>query len=405
LKIPGALKESCLSATIYCIYPYYIVKMTDSNSSTSNSNATVYDCKGTIQDAFELLYKIEQSNKGVAAAAKRKAYKGALDKLAEISAITSEEDLLPFRGKAKDGGSIYQRALEILTTGTCAVLEEAYAAENKDVWAAYDIFMELHGVGPSMAYELASMGLRTIEDLKKAVADGTITLNRTQSIGLKYHDKITERIPREEMEEHEAILKKVAADAGCPQCDIVGSYRRGRPNSGDIDMLLCTKDSKMMDTMVEILTKGYYIREKLAHGAHKFMGICRLGKLPFRRLDILLTPPEEYGYALLHFTGSDKFNIKVRQHAITLGYSLNEHRLMAIDGHKPLHAVSPKGETTEHTLSIIPENSKSAKNASPKIRSKPVPDLRTEAEILAFLGIKFVEPKDRETIEALTLVA
>jgi DNA polymerase/3'-5' exonuclease PolX len=184
------------------------------------------------------------------------------------------------------------------------------------------------------------------------------------------------------MEEHEAILKKVAADAGCPQCDIVGSYRRGRPNSGDIDMLLCTKDSKMMDTMVEILTKGYYIREKLAHGAHKFMGICRLGKLPFRRLDILLTPPEEYGYALLHFTGSDTFNIKVRQHAITLGFSLNEL-----------------------TLSILPENSKSANNASPKIRSKPVPDLRTEAEILAFLGIKFVEPKDRETIEALTLVA
>jgi DNA polymerase/3'-5' exonuclease PolX len=135
-------------------------------------------------------------------------------------------------------------------------------------------------------------------------------------------------------------------------------------------MLLCTNDSKMMDTMVELLTKGYYIREKLAHGAHKFMGICRLGKLPFRRLDILLTPPEEYGYALLYFTGSQKFNILVRQHALTLGYSLNEHRLTPISA-----------------------------------KAKPVPDLRTEAEILAFLGIKFVEPKDRETIEALTLVA
>jgi DNA polymerase beta len=254
-----------------------------------------------------------------------------------------------------------------------------------------------------MAYELAADGLRTIEDLKKAVADGTITLNRTQSIGLKYHDNITERIPREEMEEHEDILKKVAADAGCPQCDIVGSYRRGRPDSGDIDMLLCTTDSKMLDKMVEILTKGYYIREKLAHGAHKFMGICRIGKLPFRRLDILLTPPEEYGYALLNFTGSQNFNILVRQHAITLGYSLNEHRLMAIEGHKPLH-----------TLSVLPKKEKKSKKGKKskeededeeETRPKPIPVLRTEADILAFLGIKFVEPKDRESIKSLELVA
>ena len=384
--------------------------MTDTNSSASNSNESVCDCKATIQEAFQALLNIEKKDKSPKGRAKTRAYQAALDKLALIKSVTKCKDLAPFWGSdEKKPSSLYERALEILTTGTCDVLKEADAANNKDIWAAYDIFLEVHGIGTTLAYDLAADGLRTIEDLKKAVADGTITLNRTQSIGLKYHDNITERIPREEMEEHEAILKKVAADAGCPQCDIVGSYRRGRPNSGDIDMLLCTKDSKMMDTMVEILTKGYYIREKLAHGAHKFMGICRLGKLPFRRLDILLTPPEEYGYALLYFTGSQKFNILVRQHALTLGYSLNEHRLMAIDGHKPLH-----------TLSVIPKKEKKSKKSKEskeskegkeeddeeeeKSRPKPIPVLRTEAEILAFLGIKFVEPKDREFIEALTLI-
>ena len=325
------------------------------------------DCKSTIVEAFGLLLKIEQNNKGVAAAAKRKAYKGALEKLAEIPSVTTEEDLKTLRGKAKDGGSIYQKAVEILETGTCAVLEEARG--DKDVWAAYDIFLEIHGIGPTLAYDLAADGLRSIEDLKKAIADGTITLNRTQTIGLTYHDNITGRIPRPEMAIHEEILKKVAADAGCPRCDIVGSYRRGRPDSGDIDMLLCSTDSKMLDTMVETLKKGYYVRETLAHGAHKFMGICRSGKLPFRRLDILLTPPEAYGYALLYFTGSQKFNILVRQHALTLGYTLNEHRLAPVDA-----------------------------------KAKSVPILKTEAEILAFLGIKFVEPKDRETITSLELV-
>ena len=325
------------------------------------------DCKSTIEEAFGLLLKIEQGNKGVEAAAKRKAYTGALAKLVDIPSITSLEDLKPLRGKAKDGGSIYQRAVEIFETGTCAVLEEM--KDDKDVWAAYDVFLELHGVGPSMAYELAADGLRSIEDLKKAVASGKITLNKTQTIGLTYHDNIQTRIPREEMLEHEKVLKEVATKAGCPLTDIVGSFRRGRPDSGDIDMLLCSKDSKMLDAMVETLTKGYYIREKLAHGAHKFMGICRLGKLPFRRLDILLTPPEEYGYALLYFTGSQKFNILVRQHALTLGYTLNEHKLSIIES-----------------------------------RAKPVPVLRTEEEILAFLGIKYVRPQDRETIIRLDLV-
>jgi DNA polymerase/3'-5' exonuclease PolX len=98
-----------------------------------------------------------------------------------------------------------------------------------------------------------------------------------------------------------------------------------------------------------------------------------MGKLPFRRLDILLTPPEAYGYALLYFTGSQRFNILVRQHALTKGYSLNEHCL-----------------------------SLDSKWKGPKPAAIPV--LKTEAEILAFLGIKWVSPTDREAVAALTLL-
>lgn len=326
------------------------------------------DCKATVVEAFQLLFNIERSSKKPGASFAARNYKLALEKLALVESISSAEDLKTLRGKSKDGGSIYQRAVQILETGTCDVLEEART--DKEIWAAYDVFLEIHGIGPSMAYELAADGYRTIEDLKKATADGKLTLNKTQTIGLTYHDSIQARIPRIEMVEHEKVLKEVATKAGCPLTDIVGSYRRGRPDSGDIDMLLCSTDAKMLDAMVKTLTDGHYIREKLAHGAHKFMGICRLGKLPFRRLDILLTPPEEYGYALLYFTGSQRFNILVRQHALTLGYSLNEHKLSILEA-----------------------------------RAKPIPVLRTEAEILAFLGIKYVDPRDRETIKSLELVS
>jgi len=347
--------------------------------------------KPLIVEAFGLLLQIEKGNKGPAAAAKRKAYQGGLDALTLIGSIETEEDLKPLWGSnAKKPSSLYLKAQEILHTGTCAVLEEAKG--SKEVWAAYEVFMEIHGIGPSFAHDLADRGYRTLEDLKKAVGNGTLTLNRTQMIGLTYHNSIKMRIPRAEMELHEKVLKETSPCS----CDIVGSFRRGLKDSGDIDMLLCSSDSGMLDIMVKALTESHYIRETLAYGKHKFMGIVKMGKLPFRRLDILLTPPEAYGYALLYFTGSQRFNILVRQHALTKGYSLNEHTLSVLKDRKSVHAAPPEGGAGEHTLSVDP------KWKGPKPAAIPI--LKTEAEILAFLGIKWVSPTDREAITALTLL-
>jgi DNA polymerase/3'-5' exonuclease PolX len=38
----------------------------------------------------------------------------------------------------------------------------------------------------------------------------------------------------------------------------------------------------------------------------------------------MLTPIEEYPFALLYFTGSKQFNVKMRSFALSKGYSLNE---------------------------------------------------------------------------------
>ena len=319
-------------------------------------------CKSKIVEAFTLLWNYEKANKG---GFKIKAYKDALEKLTLISKVTTLADLEPLKGKTKDGGGIYQKAKEILETGSCESLKKI--VDEKEVWTAYDLFMGVHGIGPSFAHELATDGYRSIAGLREAVAKGTLKLNKTQTIGLQYYETIQERIPREEMLLHEARLKEVIAVPS----DIVGSFRRGAGTSGDIDLLLCSADPKQLDKVVEDLKRSHYIIAQLAHGAHKFMGICKLGKLPPRRLDILLTPPEEYGYALLYFTGSQQFNIKVRQHALIKGYSLNEHRL----------SIDPKW-----------------KGASPP----PIPSLKTEEEILAFLGIKFVEPAKR--LDAIDLI-
>jgi DNA polymerase/3'-5' exonuclease PolX len=106
---------------------------------------------------------------------------------------------------------------------------------------------------------------------------------------------------------------------------------------------------------------GGYLVETLAFGEKKFMGICKAGKgRRARRLDILLTPPTEFPFALLYFTGSDQFNIAMRRHALTLGYSLNEHGITGTDG-----------------------------------KADPMGPFPSEASIFMFLGLEWKTPAER----------
>jgi DNA polymerase/3'-5' exonuclease PolX len=73
-----------------------------------------------------------------------------------------------------------------------------------------------------------------------------------------------------------------------------------------------------------------------------------------------MTPEEEFAYAILYFTGSQNFNVAFRSYALEKGYSLNEHTL------KPMKEGVP-----------------------------PVPSMKTEKDIFAFLGLEYVEPEQR----------
>ena len=58
-----------------------------------------------------------------------------------------------------------------------------------------------------------------------------------------------------------------------------------------------------------------------------------------RRIDFLYADPKEYAFATLYFTGSKAFNTVMRQRALDLGYTLNEHGLSNMEGGKKGEAV------------------------------------------------------------------
>lgn len=164
-------------------------------------------------------------------------------------------------------------------------------------------------------------------------------LSEKNRIGLKYYDDMLERIPKKEMLVHDAFIKSIITDNNFDiQYDITGSFRRDSEFSGDIDILITSKGDNYEDTFVEFvkfMIKKLYITDTLAFGNKKFMGLCRLpGFEKYRRIDVIVTKPEDYYFNLLYFTGNDDFNKQMRSHALTKGYSLNQYNYTEVKTEK-----------------------------------------------------------------------
>jgi DNA polymerase/3'-5' exonuclease PolX len=325
------------------------------------------DHKPRILTELETLRKLAPTE--TAGVFKARQYAAAIKTLTALPGpIRSLEDLPPAAKGDGLGPKIRDKIARIIIDGGLTIAPAARA--RADALAA---FQGIYGVGPKKAEELVEAGYSTIADLRAAVAANPRLLNRNQTTGLQYYEPLLTRIPRVEMDRHAALL--VSAKPAALEGVIVGSYRRSRPDSGDIDMLLTcpagagTAAAAALTDYVTALRARGYIREVLAHGEHKCLAISALPDAAPRRLDLLITPPEEFPFAVLYFTGSDGFNVAMRSHALDRGFTLNEHALTHLK------------------------------------TGRPVSGFRTERDIFKALGIQWREPHERTGAEALALVA
>ena len=316
-----------------------------------------------------ILSSLETMRSGELAKPDRKweavAYKKAIQNLKRFDGpIYSAEAIKDVDGVGK---KIYTKIVEIVATGALKAAENMKETTNV---GAFDLLLQVHGIGPVKARELLAAGIRSIADLRAAFKADPELLNETQQIGLHYYEAGIQRIPRSEMEAHEAVLLS-NVPAGLKGV-IVGSYRRGAEDSGDVDMLVTyntnvdAKDAQIaFKKLVTDLIADNYIVAKLVSGTKKWMGYVQLrpDTVP-RRLDLLLTPPNEFAYALFYFTGSDRFNVAFRSHCLSLGYTLNEHTM------------KPTAKGVEKGVPLPPP-------------------MANEKDIFDFVGLKFFPPNQR----------
>lgn len=212
-----------------------------------------------------------------------------------------------------------------------------------------DKLMKLPGVGSARAQELIDAGVNSVNDLRKKrfsplLSDETL-------LYLKYPTEDTISWSRA----NELIEKLPSYLVG------VGSYRRKKSVLHDIDLL----STRPLDVVAKDISRegdAYEVMGQYASGDKKHSMIIKFPKESspprYYRVDIFYADPENEPYALLHHTGSRNFNIRVRAHAKRQGYKLTQYGLVDLGTGK-------------------------------KIK------LKTEKDILDFLGITYKKPEQR----------
>jgi DNA polymerase lambda len=247
--------------------------------------------------------------------------------------ITSCDQLKSFKYLGK---SISNKVKEILLTGR---LKKGEYVANDERVKSLKLLQSVWGIGMKQANNLYRKGIKSIEDLRK----NENLLTASQKIGLKYYEDLITRIPRAEIVEIFKIIKEellIILPEDQIKIEVCGSYRRGKSTCGDIDIIITRKDDDYIDGILQSLIDALMQRELIIEilqiggngNKYQFMGICRIGTNPSRRIDIKIYKKNNFPFALLYFTGSAYFNRSMRLFASKLGYQLSDFHLKKRNG-------------------------------------------------------------------------
>ncbi|GAA5873959.1 hypothetical protein JCM16303_002643 [Sporobolomyces ruberrimus] len=249
----------------------------------------------------------------------------------------------------KIGEKIAIKIDEFVATGK---IQDAVDVLTNERFIALSSLMTVHGVGHHRAKELYVQGYRSAEDLRKT---------GQWDKEFRYHDDIQLKIPRSEVESiHEFVriqLDRIEPGAHSVLC---GGYRRGKTMSNDVDILITYphqdgKERGVLRKLVHRLeAKGLIppdgvltfsqpatlrtsrankrassfdsLDKALIIFKHPANGTTRTRDF-YRRVDLIFTAWENYGAAVVGWTGGTQFERDLRIHAERLGYKFDSGAL------------------------------------------------------------------------------
>ncbi|KAN0095310.1 Nucleotidyltransferase [Hyaloscypha variabilis] len=190
----------------------------------------------------------------------RRAYSAAIAAIASYPySLTSAYELARLPGCKEKMAKHWQEWKEL------GHVKEADKIRSDPDFQVLNLFYNIHGVAEASAHEFLNNGWRSLDDI---VEQGWDKISRDQQIGVKYYDEFLQRIPREEVERiSNVILDHANHIRDGFQMVICGGYRRGKPDSGDVDVVLSHPNEnathRFLVELLESLEDHGYITHRL----------------------------------------------------------------------------------------------------------------------------------------------
>lgn len=252
--------------------------------------------------------------------------------------------------------------------------------------------MQLPGLSPKQDAALSRLGYHTVAQLRKRLKkcgreDAIIAKLPAAAVAELAHSP-TKAVPLARAKKVAAKLQQCLKIQGSrlslkKRLVVVGSIRRGKAFTKDIDLLLVLPDryrtpagrnriglEKLVVDSACGCGKSLQILESYANGEHRRSFLVRAAGPPHNgkatkanyQVDIFLTYASAKPYAMYHYTGSGRYNIRIRTYAKRKGWLLNQYGLFDRKTGRPVRGTSK---------------------------------IKTEQDLAAFLGVSWREPSNR----------
>lgn len=171
--------------------------------------------------------------------------------------------------------------VEWKNTGKIQAVEDY---ENDEAMKVLRSFYDIWGVGAKTARNFYYNNHWT--DLDDIIEYGWNELDRVQQIGVKYYDEFLVSIPRAEVEQIASVVQEHAIKLRDERITvtIVGGYRRGKTESGDVDMIVSHPDLESTAGLIQEIVESLESAEWITHTLTMALTNTHRGQfpLPFR---------------------------------------------------------------------------------------------------------------------------
>lgn len=281
------------------------------------------------------------------------------------------------------GVSIARKIQEYLSTGKIKTFEKL----KKQVPQGLLELMDINGFGPATIRTLhEKLGITNREEMIEALQSGKLEdlrgfgAKRIENMkrGLKLFKEMHARmLLPEAMEKGNALLKEIKELAGVKDAELAGSLRRKKETVGDIDIVASAR-RREWKRIVTRFCKLDAVERVIAQGETRASILLKFSRA---QVDLRLVEEDEFGAALLYFTGSKEHNIALRSLAKDKGWKLNEYGLFDIASDQRIAGATEKEVYRKLGLEYIPPELREQRGEIEKARERSLPVLVEEEDM------------------------